>query len=75
MVGLIQYRRQRVSLVRLMGNQSQMATQLLTFASEGWGRTMLITGAVAILIVLGLFLSMLSSSPKTEPEFHPDTEV
>jgi hypothetical protein len=36
---------------------------------------MLIAAAIAILIILGLFLSMLSSSPKTEREFHPDTEV
>jgi len=29
----------------------------------------------AVLIVFALFLSMLSSSPKDDPEWNPDTEM
>ena len=36
---------------------------------------MVIAAAIAVFIVLGLFLSMLSSSPKPEAEFPPDTQV
>ncbi len=36
---------------------------------------MLFTAAVALLFIIGLFLSMLSSSPKTEAEWNPDTEA
>jgi hypothetical protein len=35
---------------------------------------MLIAGGVVILFIVGLFLEMLSSSPKPEPEWHPDTD-
>ena len=35
---------------------------------------MLIAGAVVILFIVGLFLEMVSSSPKAEPEWHSDTE-
>ena len=35
---------------------------------------MLASGIVAGLLILGLFLSMLSSSPKSDAEWHPDTE-
>jgi len=36
----------------------------------------MVAGAIiAILFIFGLFLSMLSSSPKQEAEWHPDTEV
>jgi hypothetical protein len=36
---------------------------------------MLAGAIVAVLLIFGLFLSMLSSSPKAEAECHPDTEV
>jgi hypothetical protein len=36
---------------------------------------MLISAAVALLFIIGLFLSMLSSSPKTDAKWNPDTEV
>jgi hypothetical protein len=35
---------------------------------------MLVGAIVAILLIFGLFLSMLSSSPKGDSEYHPDTE-
>jgi hypothetical protein len=35
---------------------------------------MLIAGAVVTLFIVGLFLEMLSSSPKTEGQGHVDTE-
>src|ERR1700733_15233645 len=38
-----------------------------------WGLVMLAGAIVAILLIFGLFLSMLSSSPKAESECHPDT--
>jgi hypothetical protein len=36
---------------------------------------MLISAAVAFLFIIGLFLSMLSSSPKRDTEWNPDTEA
>jgi hypothetical protein len=36
---------------------------------------MLAGAIVAVLLIFGLFLSMLSSSPKRESEYHPDTEA
>jgi hypothetical protein len=36
---------------------------------------MLFGAIVAVLLILGLFLSMLSSSPKGDSEWHPDTEA
>jgi hypothetical protein len=35
---------------------------------------MLIAAAIALLFIVGMFLSMLSSSPKKEPEWNPDTQ-
>jgi hypothetical protein len=36
----------------------------------------MVAGAIiGILLIFGLFLSMLSSSPKREVEWHPDTDV
>lgn len=35
---------------------------------------MFVASLAAILIVFALFLSMLSSSPKDDPELNPDTE-
>ncbi len=35
---------------------------------------MLLSAIIAVLLIFGLFLSMLSSSPKSDPEWHPDTE-
>jgi hypothetical protein len=36
---------------------------------------MLAGAIIAVLLIFGLFLSMLSSSPKADPEYHPDTEA
>jgi len=36
---------------------------------------MLIGAILAVLLIFGLFLSMLSSSPKSDAEWHPDTEA
>jgi hypothetical protein len=36
---------------------------------------MLISAAIALLFIVGLFLSMLSSSPKPDAEWNPDTEA
>ena len=35
----------------------------------------LVSAAIAFLVILGLFLSMLSSSPRTEVKVKSDTEV
>jgi hypothetical protein len=36
---------------------------------------MLLFAILALLLILGLFLSMFSSSPKGDSEWHPDTEA
>jgi hypothetical protein len=36
---------------------------------------MLAGAIVAVLLIFGLFLSMLSSSPKRDSKWHPDTEA
>lgn len=36
---------------------------------------MLAGAIVAVLLIFGLFLSMLSSSPKADRDWHPDTDV
>ena len=36
---------------------------------------MWISAGIALLFIVGLFLSMLSSSPKVDAEWHPDTDV
>ncbi len=36
---------------------------------------MLISAGIALLLIVGLFLSMLSSSPKPEREWKPDTKA
>jgi hypothetical protein len=36
---------------------------------------MLVGAILAVLLIFGLFLSMLSSSPKGDSEWHPDTEA
>jgi len=36
---------------------------------------MLAGAIIAVLFIFGLFLSMLSSSPKADGEWHPDTDV
>jgi hypothetical protein len=36
---------------------------------------MLLSAIVAVLLIFGLFLSMLSSSPKSDSEWHPDTDA
>ena len=36
----------------------------------------MLAGAIIIaLLILGMFLSMLSSSPKSDSEWHPDTDA
>jgi preprotein translocase subunit SecG len=35
---------------------------------------MLIAAAIALFFIVGMFLSMLSSSPKKEAEWNPDTQ-
>ncbi len=35
---------------------------------------MMVSAIAGVLLIFGLFLSMLSSSPKKESEWHPDTE-
>jgi hypothetical protein len=36
---------------------------------------MLASAIIGVLLIFGLFLSMLSSSPKSDAEWHSDTEV
>jgi hypothetical protein len=36
---------------------------------------MVASGIVAVLLIFGLFLSMLSSSPKSDTERNPDTQL
>ena len=36
---------------------------------------MWISAAIVFMVILGMFLSMLSSSPKSEPELRADREV
>jgi len=36
---------------------------------------MLAGAVIAVLLIFGLFLSMLSSSPKGDSEWHPDSDV
>ena len=36
---------------------------------------MLAGAIIAVLLIFGLFLSMVSSSPKRDSEFHHDTDV
>jgi len=36
---------------------------------------MLVGAIVAVLLIFGLFLSMLSSSPKGDSKWHPDTDA
>jgi hypothetical protein len=36
---------------------------------------MLIAAGIAGFFIFGMFLSMLSSSPKADKEWHPDTEA
>jgi hypothetical protein len=36
---------------------------------------MLAGAIIAVLLIFGLFLSMLSSSPKADAEWNPDTDV
>jgi hypothetical protein len=36
---------------------------------------MLMGAIVAVLLIFGLFLSMLSSSPRADSEYHPDTDA
>jgi hypothetical protein len=52
-----------------------MAINLQLVALECGGDSMAVGAIIAILFIFGLFLSMLSSSPKAEVESHPDTEV
>jgi hypothetical protein len=35
---------------------------------------MMVSAIAGVLLIFGLFLSMLSSSPKKDSEWHPDTE-
>ncbi len=52
-----------------------MALNLQSIPAECGGISMVAGAIIAILLIFGLFLSMLSSSPKREAEWHPDTEV
>jgi hypothetical protein len=52
-----------------------VAHQLLSKFAEGGVLVMLAGAIVALLLIFGLFLSMLSSSPRADSECHPDTEV
>jgi len=36
---------------------------------------MLAGAIIVVLLILGMFLSMLSSSPKSDSEWHPDTDA
>jgi hypothetical protein len=40
-----------------------------------WESYMLAGAIVAVLLIFGLFLSMLSSSPRADAEYNPDTEA
>jgi hypothetical protein len=45
------------------------------FDQKGGANYMLISAAVALLFIIAMFLSMLSSSPKDDSEWNPDTEA
>jgi len=59
----------------LRKSSGTLARQLLSKSTEGGVQVMLAGAIVAVLLIFGLFLSMLSSSPRAESECHPDTEV
>jgi hypothetical protein len=52
-----------------------LALNLQSNVAEGGSFVMLVGGIVAVLLIFGLFLSMLSSSPKRDAECHPDTDA
>lgn len=52
-----------------------MAAHVLPISSEGGCLAMLAAAIAGVLIVFALFLSMLSSSPKDDSEWNPDSEV
>ena len=52
-----------------------MAAHVQTISLEGGCFSMLAAAIAGVLIVFALFLSMLSSSPKDDTEWNPDTEV
>ena len=52
----------------------KLAPHLHGQTPEGWGLPMLAGAIAAVLLVFALFLSMLSSSPKDDVEWNPDTE-
>jgi hypothetical protein len=51
------------------------ALQLQSNRSRRWASYMLVGAILAGFLILGLFLSMLSDSPKSDPEVHSDTEL
>jgi hypothetical protein len=57
-----------------VGGGSRLASKLLSIRQKV-GLSMLLTAITAALIVFALFLSMLSSSPKDDSEWNPDTEA
>jgi hypothetical protein len=59
----------------LLGLGVTLAPNLHSNATECGGFYMVVSAIIAILLIFGLFLSMLSSSPKREVEWHPDTDV
>ena len=59
----------------LRKSSGTLARQLLSKHAEGGVQVMLAGAIVAVLLIFGLFLSMLSSSPRAESECHPDTDV
>jgi hypothetical protein len=54
---------------------STLAIQLHLDIAEGGSLDMLAGAIVAVLLIFGLFLSMLSSSPRADTECNPDTEA
>jgi hypothetical protein len=52
-----------------------LARHLQSNLPRKWEFDMLAGAIIVVLLILGMFLSMLSSSPKKDSEWHPDTEA
>jgi hypothetical protein len=56
-------------------SSNELALQLLGQMQRKWVFQMLVAAITAAFIVFALFLSMLGSSPKDDPEWNADTEA
>jgi len=58
-----------------MSASRALVFQLQAFSPEGGSFVMFAVGVAALLLILGLFLAMLGSSPKPDSEQHSDTQA